>query len=267
LNNSSEKFNQYYLELFDGDNDTCIIELLNFNHIFQVQFIQRNEYILFAHVLPEREYYILQFRLYDLINETIDQSCIRYIQLVLTIGTNETNQTVAIDTAREYLEALHLISKRSHSYFDLTLLNLILIIILLSIAILIGLISIKLIYYSSNSHHRRKLQNHRNDTNTLYRLQGPTETQLPLLDNGPGEQSLTSSLIISGNNRLTQDENDEDEQQQVKPTDGTEREREKKKEIHINTVSICYISLSSLFNSAMIRANVIVTIDNRIDFF
>jgi len=165
------------------------------------------------------------------------------------------------------LEALHLISKRSHSYFDLTLLNLILIIILLSIAILIGLISIKLIYYSSNSHPRRKLQNHRNDTNTLYRLQGPTETQLPLLDNGPGEQSLTSSLIISGNNRLTQDENDEDEQQQVKPTDGTEREKEKKKEIHINTVSICYISLSSLFNSAMIRANVIVTIDNRIDFF
>jgi len=219
FNNSNEKFNQYYLKLFDGDNDTCLIELLNFNDIFQIELITRNLFLLSAHILPEREYYILKFRLHDLINETIDQSCIRYIQLVLTIGTNETNQTVAIDTAREYLEAIHLISQRSHSYFDLTLLNVILIIIFLSIAILIGLISIKLITHSSNSRHRRKIQNHRSNTNTLYRLQGPTETQLPLLDNGPGEQSLTSSLIIPGNNRLTQNENDE--QQQVKRTDGT----------------------------------------------
>lgn len=220
LNNSSQRFNEYYLELYDGDNDTCIIELLNFNDIFQIEFIKHNQYVLFAHILPEREYYILQFRLRDLINETNDQSCIRHIQLVLTIGTNETNQTVAIDTAREYLEALHLISKRTHSYFDLTLINVILIFILLSIAILIGLVSIKLISRTKTSHHRRKLHNHRNNTNTLYRLQGPTETQLPLLDNGPGEQSLTSSLIIPGNNRLTQDENNDDEQQQVKRTDG-----------------------------------------------
>jgi hypothetical protein len=218
LNNSSEKFNQYYFQLFDGDNDTCVIELLNFNEIFQVQLIERNEYILYAHVLPEREYYILQFRLHDVINETIDQTCIRYIQLVLTIGTNETNQTVAIDTAREYLEALHLISQRSHTYFDLTLFNVILILIFLSIAILIGFISIKFIFHrSSNSRHRRKPTN---NSNTLYRLQGPTETQLPLLANEPGEQSLTSSLIIPGNNRLIQVENDNDEQKQVKRTDG-----------------------------------------------
>jgi hypothetical protein len=239
FNNSNEKLNQYYLELFDGDNDTCFIELLNFNTIFQIELITRNLFLLTAHILPEREYYILQFRLHDLINETIDQSCIRYIQLVLTIGTNETNQTVAIDTAREYLEAIHLISQRSHSYFDLTLLNVILIIIFLSIAILIGLISIKLIIHSSNSRrHRHKIQNHRTNTNTLYRLQGPTETQLPLLDNGPGEQSLTSSLIIPGHNRLTQNENDDndDEQQQVK-----KKEQMVHIQIHVNVVSMCYI--------------------------
>ncbi len=209
LNNSNEKFNQYDFQLFDGDNDTCIIELLNFNHIFHVQFIERNKYILLAYVLPEREYYILQFRLYDVINQSIDQTCIRHIQLVLTIGTNETNQTVAIDTAREYLEALHLISQRSYTYFDLTLFNVILILILLIIAILIGFISIKFIFRRSlKSYHRRKRAN---DSNTLYRLQGPTETQLPLLANGPGEQSITSSLIISGNNRLIHVENDQDD--------------------------------------------------------
>jgi hypothetical protein len=70
---------------------------------------------------------------------------------------------------------------------------------------------------SSNSRHRRKPTN---NSNTLYRLQGPTETQLPLLANEPGEQSLTSSLIIPGNNRLIQVENDNDEQKQVKRTDG-----------------------------------------------
>ncbi len=223
MNNSNEKFNQFYFELFDGDNDTCLIELLNFNEIFHIESIERNQFLLYAHILPEREYYVLQLRLRDLINDTIDQSCIRYIQLVLTTGTNQTNQTVAIDTAREYLEALHLISQRRHSYFDLTLLNLILIFILLSIAIIIGLISIKIVYLSSNSRHRRKLRNRRNDTNLLYRLQGPTETQLPLLANGPGEQSLTSSFTIAGNNRLNQDENvnhsidnDDEQQQQVK---------------------------------------------------
>jgi hypothetical protein len=218
VNNSSEKFNQYYFDIFDGDNDTCIIELLNFNDIFQVEPMERNQFLLYANILPEHEYYILKFRLRDLINETNDRSCIRYIQLVLTIGTNQTNQTVAIDTAREYLEALHLISRRSHSYFQLTLLNVIFILILLSIAIIIGLISIKLVCFSSTSHHRR---NHRNDMNKLYRLQSPTDTQLPLLDNGPGEQSLSSSLIIPGNKRLSQNENvnhsiDNDEQQQVK---------------------------------------------------
>ncbi|CAF3630949.1 unnamed protein product [Rotaria sp. Silwood1] len=219
FNNSYDDFNQYYLELFDGDNDTCSIELLNFNDIFKIDLIQRNEFLLYAHILPEREYYILQFRLRDLINETIDQSCIRYVQLVLTIGTNQTNQTVAIDTAREYLEALYLISRRSHTYFNLTLLNVIFVIILLSIAIIISLISIKVIYISSNSCHQRKLRKHKNDSHTLYRLQGPTETQLPLLDNEPGEISLTSSLNMTGNSKSTQDENvnhslDNDEQQQ-----------------------------------------------------
>ncbi|CAF1109800.1 unnamed protein product [Adineta steineri] len=220
-NNSSEKLNQFYLDLYDGDNDTCLIELLNFKDIFHIERIDYNEFLLYAHILPEREYYVLQFRLRDLINETIDQSCIRYIELVLTTGTNETNQTVAIDTAREYLDALHFISQHKHSYFDLTLLNVILIFILLSIGIIVGLISIKLIYLSSNSRHRKKLRNHhRHDTNLLYRLQSPTETQLPLLANGPGEQSLTSSLIMTGNNRLIHDENinhsidGDDEQQQ-----------------------------------------------------
>lgn len=223
-NNSISQSNQFLLDIFDGDNDTCTIELLNFNDIFHIETIQRNQFVLEAHQLPEREYYILQFRLHDLINETMDQSCIREIELVLTTGTNETNQTVAMETAREYLDALHLISHHKHSYFDLTLLNFILIFILLSIAIIIGLISIKLVYLSTNSRHRRKLRNHRNETNFLYRLQGPTETQLPLLANGPGEQSLTSSLIISGNKRLSQDENskhslpndDHQQQQQVR---------------------------------------------------
>ncbi|CAF2940850.1 unnamed protein product [Rotaria sp. Silwood2] len=137
----------------------------------------------------------------------------------LTIGTNETNQTVAIDTAREYLEALYLISRRSYSYFNLTLLNVIFVIILLSIAIIISLISIRVIYLSSSSCHQRKLRKNRNDSHTLYRLQGPTETQLPLLDNGPGEISLTSSLNITGNSKSSQDENvnhslENDEQQQ-----------------------------------------------------
>jgi hypothetical protein len=133
-NNTSEDSNQYYFDLFDGDNDTCVMELLNFNDIFQLDSIEHNQFLLYANILPEHEYYILKFRLRDLINETNDRSCIRYIQLVITIGTNQTNQTVAIDTARGYLEAIHLSSQRSHSYFHLTLLNVIFILILLSIA-------------------------------------------------------------------------------------------------------------------------------------
>jgi hypothetical protein len=118
------------------------------------------------------------------------------------------------------LEALHVISIRPYSYFDLTLLNVILLFILLSIAIIIGLIAIKLFFLSSHLH-RRERRTHRNNNGTLYRLQGPTETQLPLLDHGPGEQSLTTSLIGSGTYRLTQNENvnhsidDDDEQHQV----------------------------------------------------
>lgn len=218
-NSSHHQFNQYIFQLFDGDNDTCILELLNFHEIFQVQSIERNEYILHAHVLPEREYYILQFRLSDQINEAIDQSCIRYIQLVVTIGNNQTNETVALETAREYLEALHLISQRSHSYFDLTLLNFILLFILVSIALLIGFISIKFLFHSSSkktNRSRPKTSNHRTEmTHTLYRLQGPTDTQLPLLANGPGEQSLTSSFISPGNNRVMPDQ---EEQHQVGST-------------------------------------------------
>jgi len=238
LNNSNEKFNQYYFDIYDGDNDTCQIELLNFNDIFQIEQIERNKYVLYAYTLPEREFYILQIRLRDLVYDN-DQPCIQTIQLVLTIGTNETNQTIALDTAREYLEALHLTSKRSHSYFDLTLLNVILLFILLSIAIIISLIAIKFIFFSSSSnssssssssssfHHRRlrqqrKLRNNGNGSTrngTLYRLQGPTETQLPLLENGPGEHSLTSSLI-GGNIKMSQNENinhsiDHDEHKQV----------------------------------------------------
>jgi hypothetical protein len=227
MNNSSGKFNQYYLDIFDGDNDTCLIELLNFNDIFQIEQIERNKYLLYAYTLPEREFYILQIRLRDLVSEN-DQACIQTIQLVLTIGTNETNQTIALDTAREYLEALHLTSKRSHSYFDLTLVNVILLFVLLSIAIIIALVAIKLIFLSSSSsrsssstssRHRRTRQQRKSGNGTLYRLQGPTETQLPLLENGPGEHSLTSSLI-DGNTKLNTNENlnhsiDDDEQKQV----------------------------------------------------
>jgi hypothetical protein len=230
MNNSSEKFNQYYLDIYDGDNDTCLIELLNFNDIFQIEQIERNKYFLIAYTLPEREFYILQIRLRDIVADN-DQPCIQTIQLVITIGTNETNQTIALDTAREYLEALHLTSKRSHSYFDLTLLNVILLFILLSIAIIIAIVAIKLIFLSSStrssstsSGHRRlrRLRKNGNGTTlngTLYRLQGPTETQLPLLENGPGEHSLTTSLI-DGNSKLNPNENrnhsiDDDEQKQV----------------------------------------------------
>jgi len=52
---------------------------------------------------------------------------------------------------------------------------------------------------------------------TLYRLQGPTETQLPLLENGPGEHSLTSSLIdgnIKQNDNINHSIDDDDEQKQ-----------------------------------------------------
>lgn len=215
-NTTDQQFNRYTFQLFDGDNDTCILELLNFHEIFQVQSIEHNEYVLHAHVLPEREYYILQFRLSDQINQDIDQSCIRYIQLVITMGNNQTNETVALETAREYLEALHLISQRSHSYFDLTLLNFILLFILVSIALLIGFISIKFLFYSTTKRTNRsrpKTSNHRTEaSHTLYRLQGPTDTQLPLLANGPGEQSLTSSFISPGNNRVMPDR---EEQHQV----------------------------------------------------
>ncbi|CAF4121358.1 unnamed protein product, partial [Rotaria magnacalcarata] len=170
----------------------------------------------------EHEFYILQFRLQDLVSID-DQPCIQTIQLVLAIGTNETNQTVALDTAREYLEALRLTSKRSHSYFDLTLLNVILLFVLLSIAIVIALVGMKLVFLPPSSsssslsslslrHQRmrqqRKLRSNRNGNTTggtLYCLQGPTETQLPLLENGPGEHSLTSSLI-DGNMKMGQDE-------------------------------------------------------------
>ncbi|CAF4677321.1 unnamed protein product [Rotaria sp. Silwood1] len=230
LNNTNENFNQYYLDIYDGDNDTCLIELMNFNDIFRLEQINYNKFLLYAYILPEREFYILEFRLYDLVNDN-DQSCIRTIQLVVAIGTNETNQTLILDTAREYLEALHLTSKRSYSYFDLTLINVILLFVLLSIAIIIALVAVKLLFLSSSSssspsssststssssslrHHRvrqqRKLRCHRNrntTSGTLYRLQGPTETQLPLLENGPGEHSLTSSLI-DGNIKILQDEN------------------------------------------------------------
>ena len=53
---------------------------------------------------------------------------------------------------------------------------------------------------------------------TLYRLQGPTETQLPLLENGPGEHSLTSSLIDGNtkqNDNINHSIDDDDEQKQV----------------------------------------------------
>ena len=229
MNNSSEKFNHYSLDIFDGDNDTCLIELLNFNEIFQIEQIERNRFYLFASILPEREFYVLQLRLRDLVGEN-DQPCIQTIQLVLTIGTNETNQTLALDTAREYLEALHLTSKRSHSYFDLTLINVILLFVLLSIAIVIALVAVKLIFLSrsssttSTSGHRRmrrqrKTGNGNTMNGTLYRLQGPTETQLPLLENGPGEHSLTSSLI-DGSSKQNSNESqrhsiDDDEQKQV----------------------------------------------------
>jgi hypothetical protein len=232
VNNSSEKYNQYYLNIHDGDNDTCLIELLNFNDIFHIEQIERNQFLLHAYVLPEREFYILQIRLRDIVSDN-DQPCIQTIQLVITIGTNETNQTIALDTAREYLEALHLTSKRSHSYFDLTLLNVILLFVLLSIAIIIALVAIKLTFLSSSSspststssslRHRRRRQQRKANSNTtggtLYRLQGPTETQLPLLENGPGENSLTSSLT-DGNIKILQNENinhsiDDDEQKQV----------------------------------------------------
>ena len=213
--------NRYSLEIDDGDNDTCVMELLNFQDIFQLEEVERNKYQLLAHVLPEREFYILQMRLRDLVDDS-DQPCHQTIQLVITIGNNDTNQTSALDTAREYLEALHLTAKRAHSYFDLTLLNVILLFVLLSIAIIIALVAIKLVFLSSSSspfgsssssslRHRRMRQQRKLRMNghsstaggTLYRLQGPTETQLPLLENGPADHSLTSSFIVNSNKMNT----------------------------------------------------------------
>jgi hypothetical protein len=94
------------------------------------------------------------------------------------------------------------------------------------------LVAVKLVFLSSPSsrssssasalHHRRRRQQRKLNGNgsTLYRLQGPTETQLPLLENGPGENSLTSSLT-DGNIKILQNENinhsieNDDEQKQV----------------------------------------------------
>ena len=246
LNNSTELFNHYYLDIYDGDNDTCLIELINFKHIFRLEKIQDNKYLLYAYKLPEHEFYILQFRLQDLVDDN-DQPCIRTIQLVLTVGTNETNQTIALDIARGYLEALHLKSKHSHSYFDLTLIN---VIVLLSIAIIIALIAIKLMCLSSSSarptstslhhqriRHQRKLRNNGNSSTTggtLYRLQGPTETQLPLLENEPGEHSLTSSFI-DGNMKMIQNENinhsiDDNDTHVIQEMQVNERKKKKEKE-------------------------------------
>jgi len=191
LNNS---LNQYDFHLFDGDHDSCRIDLLNFQHLFQLEQISSNFYRFIVHHLPEREYYILQFRLYDLINQTNDdESCQKDLQLILTIGTNQTNQTWAIETAREYFDALHLISKRHYSYFDLTILNVIIFIVFLSIAIVIALISLKFISSTKNtSQQTHRTANKYQESTTLYRLQGPTETQLPLLANEPIEQSFNS---------------------------------------------------------------------------
>lgn len=250
-NSTANLTNLYSLEIVDGDNDTCTIDLLNFHDIFELEEVERNRFLLYASTMPEREYYILQLRLSDVVDES-DQPCVRTIQLVLTIGTNETNQTQALDTAREYLEALHLTSKRSHSYFDLTLLNVILLFVLLSIGIIIALAAVKLIFLSSSSasstssvsslrHRRRpaprKLRAAGAASATLYRLQGPTETQLPLLENEPGDHSLTSSLI-DGNSKSLPTDNinhsiDGDEQKQVNDcrpvkfisTDGVRREK------------------------------------------
>lgn len=189
---NTDRWNSYLFDLYDGDNDTCQMDLLTFNEIFHLQPIKRNQYVLYAHRLPEREYYILQLRLRDLVNESIDHSCIRTVQFVVTTGTNDTNQTVAMELADDYLQALHRIERHSSSSFHLTIVHVILTLIFLSLAVLIALLAMKFVCHSSKRRH---------PTGALYRLQGPTETQLPLLDNEPGEQSL-----IVSSHRLTADE-------------------------------------------------------------
>lgn len=162
--------NRFDLELIDGDNDTCQMELINFRDVFRLEQVERNHYRFFALRSLDREYYLLQFRLYDLIENANDHSCIRTIESLLTTGNNETNETMAIEHARDYFLALQAIGRRSSSSFHWSLFHLILLFIFFLLALLIGLFAMK--FFCSLS--KRSDQ--------LYRYQGQRETQLPLLD-------------------------------------------------------------------------------------
>ena len=183
--NNDRKKNSYLMDLFDGDNDSCHVELLNFQDVLRLQLIARNQYLLDVYQHPEREYYIVQLRLSDLINDTNDRSCIRDIQLILTTGNNETNQTMAIALAEEYLQSLQFTNRYKHSSFQLMIINMILISLIFVMAIFSALIAMKIFCSLSKRSHSIDSQ-----TRTIYRFQGPTETQLPLLDQESPEQML-----------------------------------------------------------------------------
>lgn len=169
--NTDQEENSFDFEIFDGDNDTCQMELMNFRSSFRLEKILRNRFRLFAREKLVREYYRLEFQLYDLIDENNDdQTCLRTIEFLLTTGSNETNRSLAIEIAREYFFALKTIERRSSSSFHLTLINLILLFVVFLVALLVSFLALKWIF------HRKKR------SNQLYRFQCQTETQFPLLD-------------------------------------------------------------------------------------
>jgi hypothetical protein len=184
---NNPSLNSFFIELIDGDNDTCTIDLLNFHELLRLELIEHNHYRLDVYGILEREYYIVQLRLQDVVNETTDQSCIRYMQYILMTGNNRTNQTMAIDIARDYLQALQFVQQHRYSSFHLTLIHIICIVCFCSLILcFLTLITMKIVCYAT------KPTENEQRTRTIYRCQGSNDTQLPLLDH----QSVESSLIV-----------------------------------------------------------------------
>lgn len=178
----------FRFDLFDGDNDLCQMELLNHQDMFHLESKSFNRYELFIDQYPQREHYLVEFRLEDVINKTNDHACIRHIELIISVVNNQTNQTAASLLADEYFQTVQnqkKINQENDSSFQLMIINVILICLMFFMAIFSTLIGIKIFCSLSKQQHST------DDSNTnLYHCQAHTETRLPLLDQEPNEQLL-----------------------------------------------------------------------------